>query len=108
MFANNPHTSSCVLYDGDVNPVETDVALGRLGEKDKLKAVFLADANIFSNNSGPLGVKPTVDTPGMEGGGVILCALLLHIFVFNSAASCSLPFPLPSFPSFLPSGILLG
>lgn len=82
------------------------MALGCLGNKDKIKAVFLADANIFSNNSGPLGVKPTVDTPGM--GGVILCVLLLHIFVFNSAASCSLSFPLPSFPSFLPSGILLG
>lgn len=80
------------------------MALGRVGEKDKLKAVFLADANIFSNNSGPLGVKPTVDTPGMRG--VILCVLLFHIFVFISAASCSLSFPLPSFPSFLPFGIL--
>lgn len=107
MFANNPHIPSRVLYYGDVNPVEPDVALGCLGNKDKIKAVFLADANIFSNNSGPLGVKLTVDTP-RHWGGVILCVLLLHIFVFNSGASCSLSFPLPSFPLFLPPGILLG
>lgn len=82
MFANNPHTSSCVLYDGDVNPVETDVALGRVGEKDKLKAVFLADANIFSNNSGPLGVQPTVDTPGMRGVNTLCFALPHFCFQF--------------------------
>lgn len=77
MFANNPHISSYVLYYGDVNPVETDVALGCSGSNDKIKAVFPADAKIFSSNSGPLGVKPTVDTAGM--GEVMLCVLILHI-----------------------------
>lgn len=50
------------------------MALGCSGNNNKIKAMFLADANIFSNNSGPLGVKPTVDTPGM-GGGHTLCSI---------------------------------
>lgn len=103
MFANNPHIPSCVLYYGDVNPVETDVALGCLGNKDKIKAMFLADANIFSNNSGPLGVKLTVDTPRHEGRSYFVFCSSTFLFLILGLLA---PYPSHCLPSlcFFPLG----
>ena len=91
-----------MLYYSDVNPVETDVALGCLGNKDKIKAVFLTDANIFSNNSGPLGVKPTVDTPGMGGSYFVFCSSTFLFLILLLLA----PYPSHCLPSlrFFPLG----